>query len=254
MPTLMGAMRRLNHFSSHEGVVQLLDDLTDLNKEVTDDKIELLRKKLLCFLSSETTFNGRIVEQERFSERFDIFNFYSNKHFSVYDAVYNALLALAELKPLNDNDPITLSGITPKNKLLTSTGYQFDMITLIQFHNQKAPLGVSKPIVNIMTNKPFSPSDTAHIQNLIKQKVNSFGRIKSMDDIHIDRIAMLSTLVGTLLYTYWKWSQEKPDYEHHVPACILGIFYVCVKMRNLNKICEQEPLLNYKPHCIKAAL
>ena len=250
MPTLTDAIEKLTPFSTHDGVPELLNDLAELENEMTDNKMEDLRKKLTHFLSSEPAFNARRMP-EALLERFAFFNFFQNKNHSVFDAAYNTLLALAELKPLNDTDPITWTEITPKNKIFTSTGHQFDIITLISFNNQRVlkPLEVNRPILNIMTNKPFSPRDTAHIQDVIQQRVNRLGNVSSLQEIQSKKRSLLFCSVFALLIAPGNWfNKDAPNGKAVAVVLLFMSFLLCATSLSIAnpKEIEEEPLLNYK--------
>ena len=96
---------------------------------------------------------------------------------SIMDAAYSALLTIAELCPLNSEDVIALTDtIDPKNLVVVSTGHQFDIKSLINYHNQgsyKSSLGETegnKSLVNPITNQLFSKKDADHIIFVARQK------------------------------------------------------------------------------------
>lgn len=249
MLTITDAIKELSQFSTHDGVPEILDDLADLKKDSTENKMEVLRKKLTSFLSSEPAFNGLKMQKTIF-ERFDFFNFFQNKNGCVFDAAYNTLLALAELKPINDADPISWAEITPKNKIFTSTGHQFDIITLIAFNNQRVSLEVNKSILNIMTNQPFSPRDTAHIQDVIQQRVKNLGKVKSVQAIQKEKTTCLVLAVFSFLKGAGHWASNEGKNERAAAVIIFSIAFIllgrALSLPNHKEI-EEEPLLNYKP-------
>ena len=94
-----------------------------------------------------------------------------------HDAVWLCLVGLAEIRPLNEDDPITQETIQAIDAVFVSTGQQFNLRTLIEFHNKR---GIrrnqffdeqqGKSLLNPLTNQPFSVRDARHIINLAKEK------------------------------------------------------------------------------------
>ena len=96
------------------------------------------------------------------------------------DITYEMLIALAEIYPLNDRDPITQRSFTERDedeveeeiiKIATSTGQIFNLNSLIQYHNAREYRGSdlgetdqSKWLLNPINNKPFNARDVARIQ------------------------------------------------------------------------------------------
>lgn len=86
--------------------------------------------------------------------------------------------------PINAEDPIMSDAIDPADRVVVSTGHQFDINTLIHWHNTRGytggalsavtPLGGETPnskwLRNPATNSVFSEKDVAHIQAFCAQK------------------------------------------------------------------------------------
>lgn len=264
MPTLKKAILDLKPFSKHDGIAEILDYLTPFqkNEHLADAEIEGLRKKLRDILSSEPTLNQHpivtsvdTVENHHFFRSF--FNYARNKDITVYDAIYNVLIALAELKPLNDTDPITLDKIKDKNKIFTSTGHQYDINTLIDFHNQR-PIGKAeffaiiknnKPILNIHTNQPFSLRDIAYIEEFIQTKIKSLGKIKSVEEVNKSKHILQATAAFALAMVpgnYFNPDEDKKGVAVVMLFISLLLYAASLSYTKPQKI-EEEPLLNYKP-------
>tara|TARA_R110000868_G_scaffold163565_2_gene395822 strand:+ start:397 stop:1560 length:1164 start_codon:yes stop_codon:yes gene_type:complete len=159
-------------FSQHPGISEIISDLKALNASTSNflhqiglfkrttqtNHVDLLRSKLLIALNNPHNT--------------------SEVQYGVYltDAIYDALLALAELAPLNTEDPVSMQCI-PKNKaVFISTGHQFNIDILIDYHNARTSRQELreerdnyKRLLNPLTNAPFSYQDSAHIQNVAKQ-------------------------------------------------------------------------------------
>lgn len=91
--------------------------------------------------------------------------------------VHPALLYLAVLCPLNDDDPITREKIELDDRVVVSTGYQFSLTNLIAYHNNRYYRGSAlneldnnKWLLNPITNERFDEIDTLHIKNAAEAK------------------------------------------------------------------------------------
>ncbi len=138
------ALAKLKNFSEIIGE-QIITDLESLaagDNKYRRQHVSSLRKRLQAFLS-----------------RKDI----KRHNLSLSDAVYDSLLALAELEPENSINA------DDARKVYVSTGHQFDIYKLVNFHNARpfdSKFGDSstKALINPLTNEKFSPEDVAHIQ------------------------------------------------------------------------------------------
>ncbi|MDP1573750.1 MAG: hypothetical protein Q8L78_02280 [Coxiellaceae bacterium] len=94
---------------------------------------------------------------------------------SLSDIAYRALLFIAERNPLNENDVISLKKITLKNKIVVSTGHQFDINYLLSWHKKRifrADIDFKNEtiLLNPITNEPFSKNDMRYIHTVLKLK------------------------------------------------------------------------------------
>ena len=96
---------------------------------------------------------------------------------SLKDAAYNALLALAESHPINDVDPVTTDAIPRKNKVVISTGYQFDIETLAEWFREQArnrhlnnlqELFDGNHCTNLYTREALFPEDMEHVWQVMQ--------------------------------------------------------------------------------------
>ncbi len=86
------------------------------------------------------------------------------------DALHTKLIILANFKPVNQNDPITREAIEPNDKVVVSTGHQFDINSLVDYHNNRAYRGSelgerdnSMFLLNPLTNQVLSDLDAKHV-------------------------------------------------------------------------------------------
>ncbi|MBI5448507.1 MAG: hypothetical protein HY939_07290 [Gammaproteobacteria bacterium] len=86
---------------------------------------------------------------------------------SYADVAYNTLLALAEFSPLNEDDPITLESINANDRVVVSSGHQFNITALAEWVKTK------KEFVNPLTNLVFEPRDQITLQEAFaKHSIN----------------------------------------------------------------------------------
>ena len=167
MPTIAAAVDKLIKFSDQKDIPKIVKDLQNVQAlspdQVSDTVIEDLRKELKGFLSQKNI---------------------KKDNGSLADAAYDGLLALAEFKPINEEDLITQIQIQKEDKVFVSTGHQFSLINLIHYHNARGPLGIttgetsqSKWLVNPM-NVKFEPMDVAHISAIAKERGITIENLK----------------------------------------------------------------------------
>jgi hypothetical protein len=110
-------------------------------------------------------------------------------YYAVHDALFYAKIALAELFPINQEDPISLELISNKNRVCSSTGIQFDLSILFLHHRTRAcritELGEGKNdnekyLLNPMTNSPFGHSDVNHIKKVAAEKKIAMPQTKEL--------------------------------------------------------------------------
>lgn len=161
MPSILDAKIQLQFFADKQknipAIIESLDRLLEPSEEGKEKVIELLRKDLLQIVSN---LESKSITAE---------------NLSLKDAAYNMLLALAEAYPINDVDQITLDPIAAENRIVISTGWQYDLPKLLYFHNNRAPRNTrtfsdygseGKLICDPLTNVAFSAEDMAHIRTV----------------------------------------------------------------------------------------
>ncbi len=167
-PSVKFAIEQLSLFIQEDNdISSIINHLKygDINKtycnlnEKTNEMIDFLRKNLLGIISCEG--NNQFVKNG----------------LSLTEAAYTALLAVAEYKPINERDPILLTDIEDSAKVYISTGYQFDIETLILWHNGRSYRGSDlkeqdekRYLLNPITNQPFSKLDSEYIQREAKKR------------------------------------------------------------------------------------
>jgi len=173
MPSIPESIEQLSKFEEREDVSTILSEISNLetSTEIDEATSESLRSKLSKILSDDTTESVK------------------KDSLSLADAAYNALLALAELKPINEEDPILLTEIAPGDRVVVSTGHQFDIKSLIKYHDTRDYRGstlhetsVSKWLINPITNAMFSARDVAHIQSTAATKGILIQNLKTKED------------------------------------------------------------------------
>jgi len=110
---------------------------------------------------------------------------------SLSDAVYNALLLLADFWPINPLEPIYQTGpVEPLNRVVTSKRHQFDILHLIKYHEMRGYRGshlletdLSKFLLNPITNYPFSERDVAHIVSVAEKRGKKIKYLKRGEPI-----------------------------------------------------------------------
>lgn len=89
---------------------------------------------------------------------------------SFLDKLHRDLLILACLNPSNPDDLWLGEEPTPENKVVVSTGEQFDLPSLIKYHHERNVIydnkenPESKWFLNPFSNAPFDERDLAHIE------------------------------------------------------------------------------------------
>ncbi|WP_133137506.1 hypothetical protein [Legionella rowbothamii] len=150
-------IKRFNALSTTTQVKPIVAALQQVAaKTAGDDLIAKLRRKLLPLTTEDN---------------------YSSSKQNLVDLAYDTLLILAELYPLNSVEPITLldmKDIDPSDRIFVSTGHQFSLSQLIEWHNQRAcrtgETDTSKSLLNPLTNNKFSPKDLTHVSALADKK------------------------------------------------------------------------------------
>ncbi len=171
MSSISEVIQELSYFSYHKNIPEVLIVLESfrdfktilsqlgISKKIDDETVNSLRSTINNILLDDN--NSLITANEIY----------------LPDACHRALLALAEFRPINPEDPISFDKINSKKKVFVSTGHQFDIYTLINYHNDRPCRGDLneeqynyKQLINPLTNKKFSYMDSTHIRNVAKQK------------------------------------------------------------------------------------
>ncbi len=91
--------------------------------------------------------------------------------------IHRHLVDLAKNHPLNKDDPIMLTPIDEDDKVVVSTGHQFDINSLIEFHNTRSYREIDrglperdKALINSITNSAFSDFVAKIIADFAKEK------------------------------------------------------------------------------------
>ncbi len=161
MQTIIEAIEQLTKFSN-EDRVDISDIITCLNNlELPGEEggiMGSLRIQLQAILSKNENNNIK------------------RDGVSLSDVAYEILLVLAELKPINEIDPITQGEIDENNVVLVSTGHQYNIDSLIDYHNARLyrenldEYSDSKFLLHPILNTKFDSRDVAHIQTVATEK------------------------------------------------------------------------------------
>ncbi|KTD24013.1 hypothetical protein [Legionella maceachernii] len=163
-------IKKLSQFSEFKNISELVKILETLSKETPIAVIESLRSDLKKHLTEEMRIKDNV---------------------SLADAAMGCLLALAKLKPINEEDPILQEKIKKKNRLFTAADYQFSLPALLEFHNKRlcraGETPTSKKLINPSTNLPFDKWDIKHIVNTAKAKGIQIDNLDTEEPIAIIR-------------------------------------------------------------------
>ena len=156
--SLTESIVELSLFSELDSISSLIPELEKLDRipldPAEDEIIEAIRKRLKVLLHINIKKEGR----------------------SLADVVFNTLLDIAKLKPLNIEDPISREDILIEDSIFISTGHQYSITHLIRFHNTRAPRFAlnetihDKWLIDPMTNIKFSTPDSEHIKSIATNK------------------------------------------------------------------------------------
>ncbi len=155
---LVEQIKQLSFFSEVADVADTISLLSEIqNKSRVDEILPRTRRALQAILQA-------YPEDEK-------------EGVKLSDVAYSTLLILAKLYPINDIDPISQDTIHPEDAVVTSSGAQFDIYHLIEYHHSRSYRGStlrelpdSKTLIDPTSNLPFSPKDNAHIQRVALQK------------------------------------------------------------------------------------
>lgn len=199
MPTIAEVINKLTPFSSEQGVFEakiVLDLLDAADKPGAETQlIEEARKKLKILYSK-----ANIKKEGK----------------SLAQIAHMGLLALAEIKPINDVDPITQDVIAASDKVVASTGHQFSLTNLVEYHNNRDYRGSqlqeqhnSKWLLNPITNTKFDPMDVEHILHMISITNASINlQIRSTFSFSKDGYLTLYAHSPSYSEAFVKWEYE----------------------------------------------
>lgn len=146
---------------------------------------------------SKLKFANLTVEMAEYARK-EILKIYNNKKNSedMY-LIFYTLLVLAQLYPINDEDSFTLEAIDPIDRVCVSTGHQFNLSTLIQYHNTRdyrgsllSELANSKFLLNPITNSPLDLRDV----------INVLAKFESENAVKIDNLKVNNLELSKLMY------------------------------------------------------
>lgn len=196
MSSIIDAITLLNRFSNQENISPLIAKLHSLNKKLgeldqlssiaelpnseegVDETIRVLHNDLSAILSGlRKDLQGVMSNAQSQSTRAE--------GLSLYDSCYNCLLALAETYPINYEDCITQEKISAENKVVISTGSQFDIHALVEWFQTQAKEQRFKNLgdffkagkcENPMTRQAFSAEDAGHVWQIASEKIPDINK------------------------------------------------------------------------------
>lgn len=229
MPSISHTIAQLNKFSDNDlvdTVVTLISEL-NLNDPQVDEKLENIRHTITYLFNIE------------FCKK----NYIKREGISLTEAAYNALLALAEFKPIN------LDTIIPEYLVYVSTGYQFDIRNLIAHHyarevstsitaviyNENDPQNPSlirepqemadaKWLLNPITGSRFSPRDVDYIKAFAREKNLDIKSLLTRDDLYSLGKNLIEAYPSDFL-TAEHCLKEAAALEHADAAYLLSAIY-----------------------------
>lgn len=154
-PNLSEAVDKLKRFKDKPEIATVINALSlfELLGDVETAEIEKPRNILLKIINNPA--NKEIIKD----------------NLSLYEAAYFALIALAEFKPISDEDLSTLDTIAPDLRIGSSAGRFFNIAELVQAHEAqeyKHELGeskwIGKGLNNPYTGTSFHPRDIEQFQ------------------------------------------------------------------------------------------
>ena len=160
MYTISAVINKLSKFSDIDNISEIIFDLKRLNtlSDDQDEIIEKLRGSLKNFF---------LQSKEKKDKQ---------KNSTFHRTIYKALSALAEFRSINSTDPITMDVIASGDRVVVSTGHQFSISALIEYHNARIPRDsldettTNKWLLNPLDNDKFDYIDVVHIKTFAKQK------------------------------------------------------------------------------------
>ncbi len=164
---------------------------------------------------------------------------------ALLQSAYDKAIELANFSPINAKDPITQADIEPEDKVVVSSGHQFDINSLIAYHNNRQyrdtefdEYADAKWLLNPFTNAKFSDLDAQHIQQVAEEKgveIKYLLVVKQDDEIR-NTIADIENKQARLEAILNEIDKENPDSA--LVAEFRTIFFPYV--RAINSL-EHEP-------------
>lgn len=126
---------------------------------------------------------------------------------SLSDVIHEFLIKLAIFRPINAHDYISLSEINPYSQICISTGCQFDLPGLIDYHHKRACRGFdlgelpySKKIIDPGCNNAFSTVDTIYILYMAYKNHFHIDDVK-LEDINLTEAAMSGPVMAERIFS-----------------------------------------------------
>ena len=131
-----------------------------------DPRIQAIYENLL------TLHNMAKSSQDISNIRAELLLILSNRNSEdLHDVVHQTLLILAEYAPIEDVDPISLEDIPEEERVVISTGEQFNLNLLLEYHKYRTSgYTFHQSMRNPNTNLDFNPQDEAHILRMAQNR------------------------------------------------------------------------------------
>lgn len=163
-------LRKFSHIATFKNIISEWNHLHSQCSLLEEHFVEKFRSDIIESLRNQ--LNDVLLDEDKTTKagpsNLILPSFNPDKNLS--KAVHNVMLVLAKMKPINKEDPITQEIIPEFSAVFVSTGHQFDLAMLIQYHNTRYYRGKtlketdkSKWLINPITNLKFHPLDVAHI-------------------------------------------------------------------------------------------
>ena len=169
-------IQQLSHFSKQEGVEEIITGLRRLSDARSVFEMVLYAPIDISDTEQQTLIDDLRIKLHVVLEKAEK-DFTVYRHASLATASHHALLALAKLRPKNDEDRVTLEVIPSRKQVVTSDGYQHNIDALIEFQKKrparketKEKISNFKSLIDPSSNLPFSPRDSAYIQKVALEK------------------------------------------------------------------------------------
>lgn len=167
--------------------LEIFNNLNVLAAQETDKDLKKKLDDLLAFTRQFSENEKTLSEESLENFRRDTRELLANAKASekTKTIVHQAALAVAEVHPVNKQDPITLEEIdlseeNRKKLVFTSSGHALNPKDIKEFHQTRPPrqgeraAEDTKDLVNPLTNEAFSELDAKHIQEIAQQQGLNF--------------------------------------------------------------------------------